>query len=456
MPVSAGYCYEKSLPVIDYCGDIAARQAGKSKAGYSPSFSPNNIRKLIISPDAVVSIFHVAPTGSENGTHWTGQYVKLDARQVAECGQQKGYKPIASLLHADRKCSSIEEVVVCMQSAFGGAGFPEQELNFSGIIGKNASANVESLKNSYKRLYACSQYMGTLNAFFQSVCKEAGFSLSDAKMVGTKFVTDWNIPNDLMFADMDFILNKILFNTKDWYQNYGTVAEFYQFDAAGGRLNNHFREVITDIENSRRDKAISDMKTKLSDKEKDSLLAAYDRYKAVYDEIRFLYTKCKRRESTFEMLNFGTEDILGAPQKIRVKAPEGYDKLIEKCGRTCSFKEMFVVTPAQEGESQRASRSAELLTAELNKAAARGIAVIGGAAIKTLESMGERLGSLYIKAYGWKPFVSQTLSGYFTEKTLFGNSVVSSASRISFKEELDKWKGLYRFLIVSGERKAVG
>ena len=156
------------------------------------------------------------------------------------------------------------------------------------------------------------------------------------------------------------------------------------------------------------------------------------------------------------MLNFGTENILGAPQKIRVKAPEGYDRLIEKCGRTCSFKEMFVVTPAQEGESQRASRSVEILTQELNKAAARGIAIVGDAVIKTLENMGERLGSLYVKAYGWKPFVSQALSGYFTEKTLFGNSVVSSASRVSFKEELDKWKGLYRFLIVSGERKAVG
>ena len=56
--ISGSYAYDMAFELIDYCGDIARNSKGASR-GYSPNFSPNNIKRLIISPDCIEVHYHL-------------------------------------------------------------------------------------------------------------------------------------------------------------------------------------------------------------------------------------------------------------------------------------------------------------------------------------------------------------------------------------------------------------
>ena len=58
--LTGAYCYDLALKAVDYYGNIARNRKNRDTSNnYSPEFSPNNIRRVIICPDKVVSEFHV-------------------------------------------------------------------------------------------------------------------------------------------------------------------------------------------------------------------------------------------------------------------------------------------------------------------------------------------------------------------------------------------------------------
>ena len=52
--ITGTYAFDTGYSLIDYCGDC---KAGKNV--YSPSFSPNNIKRLVISPDKIEVFYHI-------------------------------------------------------------------------------------------------------------------------------------------------------------------------------------------------------------------------------------------------------------------------------------------------------------------------------------------------------------------------------------------------------------
>ena len=218
-----GLIYDAVLRVVDYRGNI---KAGSSV--YSPDFSPNNIRKLIVSPDGVIAFYHISVDGY--GKVRTSSF-KPELLRSAQ--QSELYQPLFSVLYADRICASIEEVIIIPKSNSGESCFYyEKDTNASGLIKsyKKSDGSTDTnklIESRYKRLYAFSIYAGTLDEFKRN--------LSTTK-----------IQPNTMFCEQDWFgasAIKSYFHKDDWYTGYGSSASFYVMDAVGGKLNSHFKTV---------------------------------------------------------------------------------------------------------------------------------------------------------------------------------------------------------------------
>lgn len=220
--VSGSKLYDMTLPLIDYCGDIRGNHEG-----YSQKYSPNNIRRLYISPDGAMVMYHV------NVGKGKRKAISFNSEVVQECSSMPDYKPIIHVLSSDRVCASVEDVVICTGSN-NGAVLDMREMDFSGLIKsyKGGGSDIkQQIMNRYKRLNSFIIYTGTITSFLNNTrdVDSADRVLTDSKFVSSSCQIE-------------------LFHNKDWYKNYGFSAKFYVLDRQGSPLNNHFikvAEVIT-------------------------------------------------------------------------------------------------------------------------------------------------------------------------------------------------------------------
>lgn len=226
------YFYNQILPLIDYSGDIRG-----GRTNYSPDFSPNNIRTLIISPERVIVRYHIAVKGRKT------QGINLNPQFVARCTMLEDYKPAMSVLYADRICASIEEIVVVNTNGV----FSSSELDFNNMIknyGKVSGDVKELIMQRYKRFRAfvvvndcnCQQFLDGVKASEPTDC-----------LFESQFVQEHG--------------RVVRFNEKeDWYKGYGSAASFYLPDRDGGALNTHFKSLIEKYEAEKKNKALASMK----------------------------------------------------------------------------------------------------------------------------------------------------------------------------------------------------
>ena len=220
--VSGSKLYDMTLPLIDYCGDIRGNHEG-----YSQKYSPNNIRRLYISPDGAMVMYHV------NVGKGKRKAISFNSEVVQECSSMPDYKPIIHVLSSDRVCASVEDVIICTGSN-NGAVLDMREMDFSGLIKsyKGGGSDIkQQIMNRYKRLNSFIIYTGTITSFLNNTrdVDSADRVLTDSKFVSSSCQIE-------------------LFHNKDWYKNYGFSAKFYALDRQGSPLNNHFikvAEVIT-------------------------------------------------------------------------------------------------------------------------------------------------------------------------------------------------------------------
>lgn len=220
--VSGSKLYDMTLPLIDYCGDIRGNHEG-----YSQKYSPNNIRRLYISPDGAMVMYHV------NVGKGKRKAISFNSEVVQECSSMPDYKPIIHVLSSDRVCASVEDVVICTGSN-NGAVLDMREMDFSGLIKsyKGGGSDIkQQIMNRYKRLNSFIIYTGTITSFLNNTrdADSADRVLTDSKFVSSSCQIE-------------------LFHNKDWYKNYGFSAKFYALDRQGSPLNKHFikvAEVIT-------------------------------------------------------------------------------------------------------------------------------------------------------------------------------------------------------------------
>ena len=223
--INGAYAYNLVTDLIDYCGDVKRNSQHRDQpATFSQNFSPNNIRRLILSGSGARIYFHVPVKGV-----YIRDKAFSDAMQVniVKCMYQPDYKPMIWAL-ADRVCSSIEEVIICTQNK-GGIDL-SRELDFEGLLSnrRGKSSDVKSdISARYRRL-----------AYFTIVNCDIG------TLVSNQDVRNCNKPLSLI-SETNFVKSNSVSITKfkdDWFNYYGTTST-YSFDNAGSPLNNHFKEV---------------------------------------------------------------------------------------------------------------------------------------------------------------------------------------------------------------------
>lgn len=264
--LDGSYAYEKVLSLIDYNGDIK-RKKKSGVSSYSATFSPNNIRTLIISPDGAIVRYFLS-TGKGKVAK-----VKFDSVMLQKAQSFEDYKPMITALYDDRVCASIEEIILVTTSANGTVKLSSQETNIGmlvkGFRGQTSSSDVKtSIMERYKRLYAVSIFNGTMQSFLQGFSSEPSVSLPT------------NLISDQGFMDSAI---KTYFHKEDWYRGYGFSANFYDFDRKDGQLNKYFNATKESMESKEKDDKIAQFSKErhgaLDDKYKEEL----NKYKGIYN-----------------------------------------------------------------------------------------------------------------------------------------------------------------------------
>lgn len=232
--MKGSYLYDMVLPLVDYCGDIKGK-----RQTYSQYYSPNNIRRLYLSPDGAMVMYHV------NAGKGLRKTVSFNGGMVQQCEMCADYVPMLYVLSADRVCASIEEVVIC-QRGDNGAVLDQREMDFMGLVKsyKGSGSDLkDTIMNRYKRLHSFMVYSGSIKEFLASTG-----SYDSALRVLT---------------DSEFVQRGCsveIFHDNDWYKGYGSSAQFYMLDRQGSPLNEHFKKVLTKITEQQKEADLDNFK----------------------------------------------------------------------------------------------------------------------------------------------------------------------------------------------------
>lgn len=264
--VKGDYCFNLINTLIDYKGDVA-RNSKRTDGSifYSPDFSPNNIRRLILSGDGARIDFHVSVEGKLSRVK---SFSNTERLNMSKCLMLEDYKPMIWAL-ADRVCSSIEEVIICTQSTSNID--LSRELNFEGLL-RNRVGNIKDVKQAVSMRYKRLAYFSIVNCDISTLLKN---------------ITECNTPLSLI-SETNFVrgIGSITQFKSDWYNFYGHTSA-YSLDKQGSKLNEHFKKVRQDFEDSKKKSAINDMK-------EERLKGVSDRFKKVIKNYNGVYTCIKK------------------------------------------------------------------------------------------------------------------------------------------------------------------
>lgn len=283
--ISGDYIYNQVLKLVDYCGDIN-KNGNSERKTYHEDFSPNNLRRLILSPDGAIAYFHVSTKSNPKM-----KPVMFSSKMVAVTQELQDYIPMTNVLSADRIFASIEEVILISRSNDGSCYLTSRELDFASLIKGYASQTgdlEQTIKKRYKRLYAFSVYNGTLAEFMNNL---KGFKDSPSTLLCKQ-----NFMQDA---------NTHVFHKDDWYKGYGSSANHYLLDAEGSQLNTHFKFIIKQLEEEDKEAKIDAFKKERLGKLGDEYEKAYNNYKGLFECIKH-YLKIRANgvnvfESQFEL-----------------------------------------------------------------------------------------------------------------------------------------------------------
>lgn len=293
--INGSTVYNKVLSLVDYCGDIARNIKTGVTAEYNPIFSPNNIRRLILSPDGAMVYYHV---GVGLGLR---KIEYLNPKMVEYVQNLEDYTPMTAVLYADRVCSSIEEVIILTRSSNGSTSLTYRELDFQSLL-KNYKGNgadlEDMIKSRYKRLYAYVVADMTLEDFMNSL----------------KTVKDSSYTQ---LAKQDFLADATIhvFN-ENWSEHWGSAATYYLLDRESSKLNLHFKEVKETLANARKKKNVDEFLEKnLSEVKKDfdTAISFYYKVYSAYEKVYFAYDRLASVIGTSEVKYYIGDKVLVLP-----------------------------------------------------------------------------------------------------------------------------------------------
>ena len=106
-------------------------------------YSPNNIRRLIISPEGVGVYFYVGKPAI---------FKSFSMLDYINSTRQADFKPMLKNLYSGRQLTSVEEIVILTTGSNGQEILHPDEYSVQTIVGKRGATSFEGCRNSYKRL----------------------------------------------------------------------------------------------------------------------------------------------------------------------------------------------------------------------------------------------------------------------------------------------------------------
>ena len=228
---------KEEIPVEVYCQTVLAEALHYTK---SEAWTPNGIRRVFISPDAII----VEP--------FLGGFKGISKRNFSrksfyDCSVSPKYKPMLSLLAGSgegRVCSHIEEILVFPSSKDGSLSLNVKEADYRNLA-VNATMSKDGLMRRYVRLknvIVMNIDLPTFWAWYAN--KEGGYVYNNL---------------DKFFGDSSWVQERAMsldkFHGDDWYQHTSFRPQFYPVgDAEDGNLRKTLNS-LKDTLDERRNKA---------------------------------------------------------------------------------------------------------------------------------------------------------------------------------------------------------
>lgn len=255
--ITGKYLYNLAFKAVDYCNDVAS-----GSGTYNDHFSPNNIRRLIISPDVVRTEFYISVPGVGQS-----KTIRLPSAMLSTIESLPDYVPIVQIISSDRICSSIEEIIFLVRSNDGQTELGYNEYDMSSLIsnfGRRSGDLLETVKQRFVRLRDVVVIQGNYNQF--------------TKLERTR---------DSLVGDLESVkgyaqVSKV-HDEPDWYTKWGNPAAaktYPMMDGIGGFLNDYFAKDISRRKEQEKQKAVDDYKK--------------ERYASIAKEFEDLYEKFYR------------------------------------------------------------------------------------------------------------------------------------------------------------------
>lgn len=331
-----------------YCYKVA-EEAVTSVRSVS-DFSPNNIKRLIISPDGVVVQFFTSMVLCTK---------PFDTKKASACFSSADYVPIISVLGGkrgqSRVCSHIQEIVYCIKG-INNLTLRQEELDFRSIL-------------SYAENVPQSELFRLINTRFSRL---SYITMADMTVTELMRSVVANINDDYYFIGADKSIagvrgTDIRFKTP-WYDSTYLRPEYYDMDKYNGNLYT----ILEKIKMKGREKALDSTKKAtvdemLSGKASEAISMSYASIKAIlmlskaYEKADFVAYMCRGRGSYEEKRLNGILSRTCSVGSLSCKAdiiPNELQKILALVGIT-------VVSDA----NQSTKESVDSITAELTRIA---------------------------------------------------------------------------------------
>lgn len=288
--------YQKAFEnLVDYCNFI-------SKGSYADKYSPNNIKRLIVSPDCIEMHYHIAlPNG--------GGRVKrlpISPQMLQAASNCEDYVPVMRILGTERVCGSIEEIIMLVPSNDRSVFLSSTELDFVSLVksysGRSGSIE-ESIKRRYKRLHdfvIAQVSYGEYTKFMQMHGNH-----------GKDFLCELPI-----FANQNI---KMLNNDEDWYRRWGSAGQTYEADKIGGCLHEYFTNFEKQRDAKLKKDAVDKHKEGINKEAQEKFDKAFQNYRKMYSAYRQVLQLTNDGVLTVERLNpYGWVSLMkckGIPEK---------------------------------------------------------------------------------------------------------------------------------------------
>lgn len=244
-----GKVRQKIDALFDYRGDLGKARDGDVPRSYSPDYSPNNIRRVVISPNGVMVVYHRNCGGTSNRSY---NAVEFADRDLYLEEQDKNYKPILRLLANPVVSSCVEEIVV-LSVPLSGQPHPNylREIQLESLVSSFRGGVGDDLKARIQGRFRRLRYYTVMNINFKSF-----------KDYFRSIVQSGEVKKYAFFSDMP-ALKSYSQTTElaglDYWKNYDVRPAIYSFDAT---LKEHFDSIRQRHEAAEKTKAVDEARDK--------------------------------------------------------------------------------------------------------------------------------------------------------------------------------------------------